>query len=220
MKIEQRYNELLRIRKELDEKLVNLTFEKTKELVLWYKTDAICQRLKKEDNQLYALDCFCNLWIEEKKQLESVGIHEDIFWGIQSLADVETKYLAIKYCALRIENGVPMELCEQAVDELIAYRVSGMAIGTIFLIESSKRVENSVNMAQILKKKGETIRALYLLQYIDKEYPHKDEVLIELADCWLTGRQWKQAYECLSQIEKADETVRDLLAELEKVIGV
>lgn len=218
MKIEQRYNELLKLRKEIDEKLLELSFEKIKELVLWLKTDTIFQRLKKEDNQLNMLDRFCNLWIEEKKQLESLGIHEDIFWGIQSLADVEYKYLAIKYCVLRIENEVPIELCEQALDKLISYHVSGMAMGTVFLLESSKRIENVVKMAQMLKNKGETIRALYLLQYAEKTYPDSADILMELADCWLTGQQWQQAYECLCQIKEPDTVVKELIQDLEKVI--
>lgn len=219
MKIEERYRELLNLKRDINEKLVNLTFEKTKELVLWLKTNTMFQRLNKEDNQMNMLDCFCNLWIEEKKQLESIGIHEDIFYGIQSLEDVEEKYLTIKYCALRIENKVPMELCEQVVEELIVYHVSGIAMGKIFLLESSRRVENVVRLSQILKGKGETIRALYLLQYVDREYPHNKDILVELADCWLAGQQWKQAYDCLKQVEEEDKSVGELLQELEKVIG-
>lgn len=218
MKIEQRYQELLKLRAELDEKLKDLNFEKIKELVLWLKKSLIFQKLKKEDNQLSMLDCFCNIWIEEKKQLARMNIHEDIFGGVQSLEDIEYKYLMIKYCALRIENEVPLEWCEHAVDRLIEYQVSGIAMGTIFIAESCKRMENIIKLARFLKGKGEIIKAVYLLQYADKEYPMKTEVLLELADCWLEGQQWQQAYECLVKIEAPDETVEGLILELEKVI--
>lgn len=218
MRIEQRYQELLKLRIEIEKKLKDLDFEKIKELVLWLKKSGIFKRLKSEDNQLNMLEVFCDIWIEEKKQLEPVGIHDDIFRGIRSLNDVEHKYLAIKYCGLRIENGLPQELCEQAVTQLTECRVSGIAMGTIFIAESSKRCENIVRLAQLLKNKEETVTALYLLQYANKLYPTNEAILLELADCWLVGQQWKQAYECLVQIETPDENVKELICELEKVV--
>ncbi|MBR6665235.1 MAG: tetratricopeptide repeat protein [Lachnospiraceae bacterium] len=218
MRIEQRYNELLKLRIEINEKLKILNFEKIKELILELKKSVVFQKLKKEDNQLSMLDCFFDIWIEEKKELESVGIHEDIFWGIHSLEEVEQRYLAIKFCILRIENKVPLQLCEESVKELVGYRVSGIAIGKILIIESCKRAENAVVLAHLLKMRGEMIRAIYLLQKVNKEYPNNTDILTSLAECWIEGQQWRQAYECLKQIEKPDEGIRGLIQELEKVM--
>lgn len=218
MKIAQQYEELLALREELTDRLQNLDFNKIKDLILWLAKSTSFQRLKAKENQLIMLDCFTNIWLEEKKKLEKLGIHEDIFYGINSLQDVERKYLLIKYSALRLENEVPDIFCEQAIEELIQKKVSGIAMGKIIVFETSRREQNLVEMAKWLKRKKQVVTAVTLLQYGNDMYEENCEILLELADCWLEGQQWQQAYDCLVQIKEPTEEVVSLIHELEKVL--
>ena len=218
MKIAEKYEELLALKKELNERLSNLNFEKIKELIIWLAKSKSYQRVKEKDNQMIILDLFCSVWLEEKKKLEPMGIHEDIFCDVKSLEDMEKKYLAIKYCALRLENNIPEIYCEQAVNKLIDLKVSGIAIGRIIITETYKRENNIICMAQWMKMKQQMITAIILLQYGEKFYERDRNILLELADCWIAGQQWQQAYVCLEKIDKPEEVELDLMKELEKVL--
>ena len=218
MRISQQYDELIVLREEINKRLRELDFEKIKELLVWLAHSNGFQQLKTRDNQMIMLDCFSNIWIEEKKKLEHLGIHEDIFNGIHSLQDVERKYLLIKYCALRMENGVPEEFCEQAIDDLILEKVSGIAIGKITVFETHRREANMVGIARWLKRKGQAVTAITLLQYGADMYEGNREILLELADSWMEGLQWKQAYDCLKKIKNPTPEEITIIDELEKVI--
>ncbi len=218
MRIEERYQELLLLQKEIDTKLQKTDFVHMKELMLWMAASTSYQALKTKENGMIMLECFCKIWLEERKQQEQFGIDENIFYGIKSLQDIERKYQAIKYCALRLENNMPIEFCEQAVDELIDYKVGGIALTKIFISESQKREDNIVRMAQLLKEKQQLLTSITLLQYSLKTYEGNSDMLLELAECWLEGQQWKQAYECLKQITERDASIDELIEELEKVI--
>ena len=62
------------------------------------------------------------------------------------------------------------------------------------------------------------MEALFLLQKGSEVFPKNKEILLELADCWMFGEQWKQAYDCLKKIKKPKKEVRELIQMLEKVI--
>ncbi len=219
MGYEQQYEELLELCPQIDEKLKELNFEKIKELFIWLAKSASYQKLKQKENQLIMLDVFCQIWLEEKKRLETVGISEDIFFGVDSLKTLEKKYLTIQFGALRLETAMPVEYYQQAVDEIIDYRVSGIALHTIIMRETAERAENIVKLGRLLKQKGQTVTALFLLQKGNESYPQDQEILLELADCWLEGEQYNQAYECLQKIQKPDENVLELLRMLEKAVA-
>lgn len=218
MKIQDKYKELVQLKKEINKKLSRNGFQEIKELMLWLANSNSYQNLKTKDNQLIALECFCNIWLEEKKQLEQLGIHEDVFNMVTSLEDVERKYSAIKYCALRIENNMPEEYCDWALAELIDYKISGIAMAQIIISETYKRKQNIVELSRYLKERQQLVTAVTLLQQALKTYEKEGDLLLELADCWMIGQQWKQAYEILKQIEKPDEEIQGLIKELEKVI--
>lgn len=58
MRIETQYKELLKIKREIDNRLVDLDFSKIKELILWLNTSKEYQKLKSKDNQLMILDFY------------------------------------------------------------------------------------------------------------------------------------------------------------------
>ncbi len=219
MGYEQQYEELLILRPQIDEKLKDLDFEKMKELMLWLAQSKSYQKLKIKENQLIMLEAFCQIWVEEKRKLEEIGISDDVFYGVDSLESLERKYLTAQFGILRLEMAMPAEYCEQAVDAMIDYRFSGIALYTILMRETSKQKEHIVKLAKAMKQKGQMVTALFLLQKGNEAYPGEENILLELADCWLEGQQWRQAYECLNKIPEPLAEVRELKKMLEKVLN-
>lgn len=219
MKIEKQYRELLRIKKEINQRIENGTdFQRIKELMLYLAQEKAYSKLKCTDNQLMKLDCFFNIWLEEKKKLSDFGIEADIFYKVSSLDDVEWKYLKIQYCGLRIENLVPNEYCVQSLEQIIENEVSGLAIGRIIVFETKKREENLLYIARFLRQKGEIFNALLLLQYANEVFYANEKLLLEEADIWLEGQQWEKAIEVLSRIDKPSQNINEIKSKLRQVI--
>ena len=218
MEYEQKYKELLTLKYQIDEKLENLNFEKIKELIIWLTHSKSYQKLKRKDNQLNMLEIFCQIWLEEKKMLDALGISEDIFYAVNSLDSLEKKYLTIQFGVLRLETIMPKEFYTQAVEAMIDLKVSGIALYRIIIQETLEIDKNIVKLAKILKENGKIITALSLLQKGNEFNPENTEIILELSDCWMEGEQWGQAYESLRAIKKPSEEVRELLQMLEKVL--
>lgn len=218
MTIKEQFSALVSLRCEIEKKLINLDFNKTKEMILWLAKSNDFQKLKTKENQMIMLDCFTNIWVEEKRKLEPLGVPEDIFFGVHSLNDIESKYLLIKYCALRYENNVPDILCEQTIDEIITKKISGIAIGKIIVFETSQKVQNIVKIAKVLRNKGQVMTSILLLQYASEQFDGDRNILFNLADIWIEGQQWRQAYDCLSKIRNPLKCDKEIIEELQKVI--
>lgn len=220
MRLEQQYQELLRLREEIDLRLKQGTnFQNIKELTLFLAKDPGYQKLKRKENQMLYLDCFLSIWLEEKRKLPQLGIEEDIFNKVESLEKLEQKYWQIEYCALRIENHVPEPYISQSISWLTEQRISGIAIGKIVIFETKDRKDNLLRIAQELKQRGEAANAILLLQYAQEKYPGQDELALEEADCWLLGEQWRRAYELLTAIEKPTAEIRETIMGLRQVMG-
>ena len=61
--------------------------------------------------------------------------------------------------------------------------------------------------------------ATVLLYLAAKSYESNKGIIMELADCWMEGKQWKQAYDTLKQIKKPSKEIKEIMEELEKVVG-
>lgn len=218
MEIEKQYKELLELRKELNNKLKEHDFLRIKDMILWLAKSDSFQKLKQKDNQLIALDCFCSIWIEEKKKLEPMGIKDDIFLNVNSLKDIEKKYLLIKYYALRIENKVPDMYRDELIQWIKENRISGIAIGKIVVFETLNREENILNISKHLKENNLIITAMELLQYGLEMYEGNRLLSLEMSECWMEGKQWKQAYDCLCKIKSPTNEDKQVISELKKVI--
>lgn len=220
MKLKQQYEELLRLKKEINQKLKEGTeFLQIKELMLHLAGDPAYTKLKGKDNQLIMLECFFNIWLKEKKKLPDLGIETDVFYGVLSLNDVERKYQKIKYCGLRIENKVPDEYIRQALSWLIKDQVSGMATGQIVARETKEKEKNILQIEQCLRQGGQVLNALLLIQYANEAFPGRERLLLEETDIWLEGQQFQKALELLSQIEKPSLQTKMLTKELQQVTG-
>lgn len=218
MKLQQQYEALVGLQKEIDKRMAALDFHAIKELILYLAKSEEYQKLKGKDNRLSMLDQFCSIWMREKKNLEALGIHSDIFDGISSLNDVEEKYLTIKFGVLRLEKGMPGEYCRQFAEEVIRRRISGVALFAILMRETGKRKSNCLKLARFLKAEGQTVTALTFLQEAERTFAGSEELLLELADCWLVGRQYQAAFECLQRIGNPDREIRELLMELKGIL--
>lgn len=218
MRLEQQYEELLRLKKEINQRLQKGTdFEEIKELMLYLARDKAYFKLKTEENQIIMLDLFFNIWLKEKKKLPDLGVETDVFYTVSSLDDVERKYQRIKYCGLRIENAVPDDYIEQALEWLIENRVSGIAIGTILASETKEKAENILHIEQRLRQRGDSLNALLLIQYANEKFPGQEKLLLEEADIWLEGQQFERVLELLSQIEKPSLQIKQFIEELRQV---
>ncbi|MBQ7067280.1 MAG: hypothetical protein IJN92_10720 [Lachnospiraceae bacterium] len=219
MKIEKQYSALLELEKEINERLKKNDFVSIKELILWLAKSSDFQKLKKKENSLIMLDAFCGIWLEEMKQLPDWGILDNIFSSVSSLNDIEERYQNIKFLALRVENNVPEEFCIDLLDKVIEQKISGIAIGRIVISETLNGVENILKIARLLKEKMQLITAILMLEYTHKGHPENDDILLEMAGCWMEGQQWEKTLECLLLIKKPDPSVKELIQELEKMIN-
>lgn len=219
MELQQQYEKLKVLRSEIDEKLKDLNFESVKELMLWQAKSEDFKKLQNKDTQLNMLAAFSRIWLEEKKKLAEVGIEEDIFYRVYSLQTLEQKYLTVQFALLRLETPMPVEYYEQAVDALIDYKVSGIALCKILIRETAKREQNILKLAGLLKEKGQTMTARFLLQCGREAYPGNEEMLLELADCWIEEGNLEQSYECLKQIQSPSREIQELIGELKNAIS-
>jgi len=218
MNIQTQYDEILKLKKEINKRMDRLDFQGIKELMVWLAGVPVYKRLKNRDNQLHYLDFACSVWLEEKKRLAPQGIQEDFFTGLHSLDELETKYLAVEFAVLRMEYEMPEEYYEQAADTIIHYQVTGLAIYKIIRLETVRHEQNLLRMAQLLKGRGQYIRALILLHEGASDYPENQDICLEQADCWLQGQQWDMAYKCLKKMPNPNQELRELLRELEKLL--
>lgn len=219
MRLEHQYRELLRLKEEINIRLSRGTdFQNIKELMLMLAKDQGYQVLKGKENQMIILDCFLGIWLKEKRRLPELGIETDIFYQIGSLNELEHKYQKIKYCGLRIENKVPDEYIGQAFAWLADQRISGIAMGKIVISETKCRESNILYLAGKLKQTGDLMNAILLLQYAREIYPKQEKFLLEEADCWLQGQQWKRAQALLQEIEKPTAEIQEITEGLQRVI--
>lgn len=219
MKIEKQYSALLELEKEINERLKENDFASVKEFILWLAKSSDYQKLKEKENSLIMLDAFCGIWMEEMKQLPDWGISGNIFSSVSSLNDIEERYQNIKFLALRVENNVPEEFCIDMLERVIEQKISGIAIARIVIRETLNGIENIVKIARLLKGKMQLITAILMLEYAHKQYSENDEILLQMAECWMEGQQWEKTLECLLKIKKPDQSVKELIQELEKMIN-
>ena len=218
MRLQEQYQIVLEIKPQINDKLKDLNFQRIKELILWLAKSEKFQKVKKRDNQLSELDRICKIWMEEKRKLTSRAIDDDIFRQVDSLEALEQKYLTIQYGILRIETPMPEEYYQQVVEDFISYGVSGVALCLIAIRETEKAEQNILKIAELLKESKQYISAIELLQCACETFQNTDDFLLQLADCWMDGQMWQQAYDCLKKIEKPDAHMKQIMKELKKVL--
>ena len=218
MKLEQQYEKLLVLKDEINSRLLDLDFGRRKELMLWLTGNIEYAKSKVKDNQLLYLDIFAGIWLEEIKQPNSFQMQGDAFGGISSLDDIERKYCAGKFMCLRVENEVSDEYIIDALCEVIEWKFSAFAIHTIISSETKERHNNVIRISRYLMNMNQAVKAIGLLERENEQNPENDEILLELANCWLEVQQLEKSYEYLCLIKNKTEQVVEMIIGLEKLI--
>lgn len=221
MRLSEQYNQLIELKEYINKKLVEIDFQGVKELVLDMAKSESYQRHKGTDNQIIALDFFLGIWMRENSDIYEFAHQGDIFCGVNSLEDIERKYLIVEFGVFRIENEMPLEYINEAVDAMLNNKVSAYAMFCVVLREARKRNQEDIilKLARILKQKNELMHAIGLLQVSTEEFKTNKEMFLELADCWLMVREMEKAYECLKHIENPDNEIENMIVEMEMVLG-
>lgn len=219
MKLEEQYKKLIELKDEINARLENLDFDKIKELLLWLAGSQDYLKLKNKDNQLIALDVIKDIWLEEKKHINDFEMHGDAFDRVNSLEDVEFRYLKVQFAIFRLENDIPMEYCIEAVQELIIYKYSPLFMFRVIIRETEMIEQNILKLSRLLKNQNDLVRSIGLLKLGVEKYPKNSDFLLELADCWISVQQYGVAYECLNKIANPNKEVRELITELKKVLN-
>lgn len=167
------------------------------------------------DGQLIHLEAVCRISIEEKRD----GMNSMMLDRCRTLQELEELYREIKWCCFRIENQMPEEVIEEEMKIIVENEISGIAIQSILKNETLKYTHNLLYMARGLKKRGRITTAAQMLLYAEKQGKLGNELLLELADCWLEGMQFERALETLKKIQKPSFEISELICELEKNCG-
>lgn len=219
MQREEQCKIIRELKSEINRKLQKeLNFLQMKELVLWMVKSIEFQRLYKKDNQLRMFKLCTDIWLNEKKHMDSFETKGDIFFGVQSLEDVERKILAAKLLMFRLENNVPYELCKDIVDEVMAYQYSPYALSRIAVERTEEPLNNLLKLSEVYKIRNDLVRAIGLLQCAEKIYEDEKQIYLNLADCWLMIQEYNRAYEYLCKIANPNTEIQNMIVELEKIV--
>lgn len=218
MRLKEQYNQLVELKKAINTKLDNMDFNGRKELLLWLAQNKEYARLKNKDNQLLFLNYFSSIWLEEIKNNNEFKMKGDAFYGVSSLNDVEQKYHAGKFLVLRIENDMPREFILEAVKEVIGWQYSGFALRMMISAETKDRVGNVIKLARVLMDVNQAVKAIGLLECESEKSPENDDIILELASCWMEVQQYKNAYEYLCLVTNKTQYVNEMIKELEKLV--
>lgn len=213
MKVQEQCACIAEIKEEVDKRLSDHDFDKIKELILWLAQNEQYQKIRKKDAELKILNFACDIWIEEKKKLEPLGIKEDFFCNVDSIEVLSDKYYACLFALLRMKMDMPEEYYFQTVTWLQENCISGIALINITEFE---RLPNECifKLANWYREYENLVPALLMLQKMDEKYPKNKDVLLELAMIWLESGQMQKAYDCLRQIEKPEKDIKELIDEL------
>ncbi len=169
MKRVEREKAILDLKREIDSRLEDLNIYKAGELILWLLQNEMYQKVKRYDEQLMILDLFIDIWRKEKSDNKSFQMQGDIFAYVNSLEEIEAKYLVAKFAFLRIENEMPYEYCTEAVDVLVEYQYSPHALYEIMKRENADSKEMILKLAPLLQDRNALTKAVGLLQLVAEE---------------------------------------------------
>ncbi len=166
------------------------------------------------DNQLIILRLMCKVWESERNIGDGITFMDDI----HNLGELENKYNKLKYYCRRFENDMPEECLLEGIAYILESNISGIAIYSVIEIQTWKKEENILKMAKYLKVNDALTQTVILLQMAVAKYEDNTELIMELADCWLLMKNWKQAKSTLEQIKHPSDDVREIIRNLKEVL--
>ena len=218
MRIDDQKKELDLLKERINTGLREYDDKTLLELVSKIGEDPMFLKLRVMDTDLQYFERTVTIWLKEYAKLKDRGIEFDIFDGIHSLEECTKKYMEIQYSILRIENNLEENYQEAGMHSLIVMHVSGIAILYVIDFETQKRTENILNVSQWLKKLGEYVQALLLLEE-GAEYYGNDILCLEAANLYLECGCMEEAYRQLMKVKEPDENIRELISELGSMVN-
>lgn len=219
MDLQDQYQKIYRLTAEINTRLSEgNSYLQIKQLALFLAHSEDYQSLYQMENRLIKLQHFLTIWREEQEKIPGAAMSAAIFYGVNSLDELEHKYCRIEYYGLRIENDVPRQYCDQLLDWLLEHRISGIALGIIIRNRTEKGRDNLLRIVQELKQRMELPQAVLLLQYCREKYSDDDAFALEEADCWLQASQWQKALEILTEIREPTGEIQEIITELRQAV--
>ncbi len=166
------------------------------------------------DNQLMTLRMMCKIWESEKNIGDGTTFMDDV----HNLKDLEKKYNKLKYYCRRFENDMPQEFWLEGIEYILDNNITGIALYSVIEIQTWKKEENILKIAKYLKVNEAMIQAVIMLQMAVAKYEKNSELIMELADCWLLMKNWKQAKNILEKLEHPSKEVQEIIRNLEEVL--
>ena len=179
--LEELYNKMLEFKAYVNAQLLDGSFEAIRDLIRNIDSNELYPVLLEKDTQLSMLDIFLGIWLDEKRELSSLGFNNDILTNLHSLDELEDRYHIISLGILRLENNLPEDKCEEAINNFISLDISGIALFTVLKIDTIKRIENVIKLSNRLRAHKEYIRDMYLLKRAIAEFPGDKEIMTEMS---------------------------------------
>ncbi len=167
-----------------------------------------------KDNQLLTLSKIYSIWLAERK----FGCTDYLFDRFKSLNEAEDIYMNLKYYCRRFEYDMPEEYLWESIEYIKEKNITGIALYNIVMVETWKKERILLELAHYLKVHKQLLTATVMLQFAVKQYDKNKKIIMELADCWIEGQQWEQAYLTLKKIQKPSPEVKEIITELEEVV--
>lgn len=168
--MQKEYTELCRIKREIDEKLADWDEQTIAELLEAFRQDEVLKRLTAKDNQLIKLKCLCILWMDETMKRSMHGVESTILKGIQSLHDAELRFLTLQFGMLRIACQMPEEKCEEVIDYIIRYDISGIVLYFMLKSVTENYQQSMKRLVTMLNDRKQYVTAACLLKEAGAEY--------------------------------------------------
>ena len=168
-----------------------------------------------KDNQLMILMLVCSIGAVETQ----IGVRQTFLEKAHNLSGLEDLYTSLKYYCRRFENDMPQEYLLEGIEYIIENSFSGVAIYCVIEVQTWKVEANVLIIARYLKSVEAIETATLLLQMAVMKYNKNEDLLMELADCWILLNNWKQAHSILKKIENSSGEVKEIMNELREALG-
>lgn len=202
------------IKKEINEVFKFASDNREKELINMIKRLDVRKAVAR-DKQLQIFEQVCRISAVEMAYRNITSILK----LVDNLDMLEELFLNVLYYCRRFEYlEMPVEELDEGVCFFAENNISGVALFSFVEIGTVKKEDNLIRIAQFLKREGQLIRAVLMLQLAVSKYEKNEDILMELADCWLVAKQWKKAYDVLKRIEKPSKEIKEIIVSLEEVL--
>lgn len=160
MTLEKQYEELNKLKDYINARLSGHDKQTIVELIKYLDKNDIFLKLVSKDTQLGMLTTLFNIWINEKTKYVNIGNGSwDVLEGINSLKDVENRYLSIELPILRFETSMDYSAYLDGIAMLVEGNVSPIAMFIIGNQETIEKEENMLMLEKVLRELGVSVYA-------------------------------------------------------------